>query len=408
MRLTDPARSVRALLALASLAGLGACASARGSHDNARVTLLKPFELASASSVSPVMSKVADLAKIDPAHPLDGDMAMQTLSLFGREDLIAGSSGNYRANRCASLSASTNVLDEIERRARQTSVVIVNESHERSEHRGFTAEIASRLRALGYDTLAMETLSNPQAGTPERFLPAFVARPGQPYLEDSDGYYLSEAGFGRLGRRAKALGYQLLPYEINSNGGLGDDASPDQQIAVREETQARNLAAFLTEHPGAKLLIHVGYSHAAEVPQADGTKRMAARLKEKTGINPLTISQTSCRGGSNMVHFASLPADEPAGEYDLVVDHPSPRFVRGRPAWRNLAGDRPVAIPRALRPKRGWRIVEARPIGEPVTSVPMDRVAIRPGESIALMLPPGRYNLRIIDVKQAKPSLSNQ
>ena len=46
----------------------------------------------------------------------------------------------------------------------------------------------------------------------------------------------------------------------------------------------------------------------------------------------------------------------------------------------------------------GWRVIEARPLGEPVASVPMDRVAIRPGEDIALMLPPGRYRLRVIDV----------
>ena len=46
----------------------------------------------------------------------------------------------------------------------------------------------------------------------------------------------------------------------------------------------------------------------------------------------------------------------------------------------------------------GWRIIEARPFDETVSSVPLDRVAIRPTDDVALMLPPGRYQLRLIDL----------
>jgi hypothetical protein len=49
-------------------------------------------------------------------------------------------------------------------------------------------------------------------------------------------------------------------------------------------------------------------------------------------------------------------------------------------------------------------VIEARPLGEPDLSVPMDRVAIRPGEDIALLLPPGRYALRAIDVGAKTPA----
>ncbi len=404
MRPTDRASPIRIplLVPLFLLAGLTACAGGETGIATG-VTLVKPFEIASAAPASVVMAdKFDSLAKIDPSHPLADDMAAQTLSLFGREDLIAGSSDSYKATGCGALAGAPNPLDEIVRRAQRTSIVIVNESHERSEHRGFSAAIAGRLRAVGYDTLAMETLSNPQEGTPERYLPGFVTRPGQPYLEDGDGHYLSEAGFGRLGRTAKALGYRLLPYEINSDGGLPDDATAAQRIDVREETEARNLAQFVHQHPGAKLLVHVGYSHAAEVRGADGSTWMAARLKQKTRIDPLSVSQTTCRGGSDVVHLSTLPASDAAGTFDLVVDHPSARFTRGRPDWRIQAGDRAVGIPRALRPARGWRVIEARPVGEPVESVPMDRVAIRPGEDVALMLPPGRYQLRAVDVAPAR------
>lgn len=130
---------------------------------------------------------------------------------------------------------------------------------------------------------------------------------------------------------------------------------------------------------------------------------MAARLKEKTRINPLTISQTTCRGGSETMRLATLPSDQPAGTFDLIIDHPTERFTRGRPDWRKMAGDRIITIPRKLQPAKGWRVIEARPLGEPDTSVPIDRVAIRPGEDIGLLLPPGRYHVRAIDVVYSAP-----
>lgn len=362
-----------------------------------QVEIVEPFEYSAAPIASMLGFKFAALAGIDPDHPLADGANGQTLSLFGREGLIAESSSDYAATDCAPASNAADVFAEIEDRARTTSIVIINESHERSEHRGFIAEVGRRLRPLGYNTLAIETLANPVSGTAEQRPPPFQRLPSLPYFEDADGYYLSEASFGRLGRLSKTLRYRLLAYEPNTviqNGSM----TRTERISIREEGQATNLAAFLQNHPDAKLLVHVGYSHAGEVPLADGTRWMAARLKEKIGIDPLTISQTTCRGGAESIRLATLPASEPVGRFDLVIDHPRARFDRGRPIWRKLAGDRPVSIPARLHPSTGWRVIEARPVGEPSTSVPMDRVAIRAGEDVALMLPPGRYGLRIIDV----------
>lgn len=399
MAQSDP--SSRSLFALTLAALLSACATSRNSGAQADVTLLEPYEIISASNLTSTLAyKVRRLAEIDPDEPTADEGHSQTLSLFGREDLIAATSDDYQPNGCASGVPASDVLDEIESRARETSIVIVNESHERSRHRGFTAEVAHRLRPLGYDILALETLANPGRDTPAQHRPDFLTQPELSYLSDDDGFYLSEAAFGRLGRQAKALGYRLLPYEFSEDDNLPDDASWSERIAVREEGQAANLLSLIRARPDAKVLIHVGYSHAAEVPRKDGARWMAARLREKTGVDALTISQTSCRGGGDGARLAALPASEPAGTFDLVVDHPEAEFVRGRPVWRRAAGDRAVDIPRALHPAAGWRIIEARPPGEPVTSVPMDRVAIRPNENVALMLPPGRYVLRAIDVRR--------
>lgn len=364
------------------------------------VRFVGPVERVAATSLTELSSSLEQLAAIDASNPPSGGDTGQTLSLFGREDLIAATSTYYKPNGCAPSMTTSHVLAEIERRARQTSIVIVTESHERSEHRGFSTALATRLRPLGYDTLALEALSPSMSDTPARYLPSFVRHPALKYFEDGDGHYLSEAGYGRFGRRAKELGYHLLAYEFIDEHPAAD-ATVEQRIAAREEGEARNLAAYVHDHPGAKLLIHVGYSHAAEVPSADGTRWMAARLKEKTGIDPLTISQTACSGGGGAVRLSALPIDEPPGTFDLVVDHPDARFVRGRPVWRQQAGDRAVRIPQRLYPTRGWRVVEARPVYEPAASVPMDRVAIRAGDDVVLMLPPGRYRLRVIDVGPA-------
>ncbi|MBX9732002.1 MAG: hypothetical protein K2X59_11795 [Sphingomonas sp.] len=410
MRLTLPTLAISLFVGPASIWTLILSPTPADARSNDRVHLVRPFKMISAKNLSGYIAvKFKVLARIDPDRPLADERSNQTLSLFGREDLIAASSDDYKANGCSPIETTFTVLDEIADRARKTSIVIISESHERSQHRSFIAEIASRLRPLGYATLAIETLANPEPGTPAQYLSPFLKHPNLPFLTDQDGYYLSEAGFGRLGRRAKALGYRLLPYEFFAlqNGGLPPDATWEQRIAVREEGQASHLAEFLGEHPGTRLLVHVGYTHATEVQRPDGTKWLAARLKEKTGIDPLTISQTICRGGGDTVRFSALPADQPVGAFDLVVDHPSARFVQGRPEWRLLAGDIAVSIPQALLPSTGWRVIEARPIGEPVTSVPMDRVAIRPGETIALMLPPGRYNLRAIDVERDERAETN-
>ncbi|MFP3943106.1 MAG: hypothetical protein ACLFWF_04400, partial [Alphaproteobacteria bacterium] len=87
----------------------------------------------------------------------------------------------------------------------------------------------------------------------------------------------------------------------------------------------------------------------------------------------------------------------PPGSFDLYVDHPLPEFEHGRPEWRQQRGDIPTTIPPELMPGKGWAVIEARPLDEPDEAVPMDRVAVRAGEThVRLMLPPGAYRVRAV------------
>ncbi|UYY57148.1 hypothetical protein [Sphingomonas sp. S2-65] len=148
--------------------------------------------------------------------------------------------------------------------------------------------------------------------------------------------------------------------------------------------------------------------HADEIRSeaVDRCRASAPALRQMRGaerrIDPLTISQTTCRGGSDKLRLSVPSAGEPAGMFDLIVDHPEPRFEQHRPKWRAWSGDQAVSILKVLRPAAGWRVIEARPVSEPIVFVPMERVAIRLGEDVALMLPPGRYKPRIIDVVAPK------
>jgi hypothetical protein len=305
--------------------------------------------------------------------------------------------------------APVDAIEAIVERARDSQIVIVNEAHHVPRHRAFIRELARRLRNEGFEYYAAEAFS-----------PAAV-RAGRGYPVRSTGFYIMEPVFGELVREVLHLGYRPVAYEPVSLPPLGDQTA---QINAREAGQCRNLVGrIFRDHPRARALIHVGYSHARETPQelAGGGERlwMAARLARETGIDPLTIDQTTqtersesrlaspewraarargwldrpvlllSRGGKPLV------TGEYAGAVDLQVFHPPTRLVRGRPDWlAGPSGRRPAEIPAEIDAKRGPILVQAFFDAEGDDAVPADQVVLRPGEARpVLVLRPGRYRI---------------
>ncbi len=313
------------------------------------------------------------------ANARDGGLSFQALAMVGREDRIAAVD-DTPPPRCVTTDAEP--IATIAALAANAQVVIVNEAHDSPRDRVFIADLATALYPLGYRTLAAETLSG-KAGTYQTVGPSL-----------SDGAYANEPAFGALLRRAKDAGYRFLPYE-DMVPGTGDQF---RDMTAREETQARTLAAWLQANPDQKLLVHVGYSHNRELTERVGSlgriQWMAERLADKTKINPLTIDQTTfaadergiCVMGEN---GAALPL-----ERDIFVAHAPLAFQRNRPTWRLAEGQRFVEVPRALRKADERVIIEARLADEPVDAVPADRILVDPGETIPLLLAPGRYAAR--------------
>lgn len=295
-------------------------------------------------------------------------------------------------------------IAEIVARARTTRIVILNEAHYSPRDRAFAWQVARALRPLGYDVLAAEAFGNdpesPGGPTPaERLAQDGVVR-------RSTGMYTLDPVFANDVRNALTLGYRPIGYEQTSS-----QRTPEGGVPEREQAQADNLMAYLRAHPTAKLLIHVGHGHVLE---GGATKpeyaMMAQRLKQMSGIDPLTIDQTTLSelaanarpalriAQSRMDGKAAifLEQGQPlilgrvADRVDLQVIHPARRYVLGRPAWLASLGGRPRAIPPALLPKQGTRLIQAFAADAPEDAVPLDQVLVIAGKPVpVLMVPDG-------------------
>lgn len=322
---------------------------------------------------------------------MEGAVAMQMFPLAGREDLVARfAPGAFRHASCPPLAGEP--LAELAAAARDAQIVIVNEAHDQPLHRWVIRKLGLAL-ADRFDTFAAETFSHKALA--ERM-------PGR--ITDALGSYSDEPIFGRELRALDRAEYRFVAYEIRADQRAPQDAPMVDRVVTREEAQAENLIAeVLDGDPDARILVHVGYSHALKTAVNNFEREIewfAARLKRKTGIDPLTISQTHCslgEEGGNAWDGLRLAdgsgAVEREGAIDRFLAHPPLQFDAGRPAWRRAVGDVEVPVPEALRSDDQRVIVEARAPQDAFDEVPVDRLLLYPGESLPLLLPPGRWLL---------------
>lgn len=341
-----------------------------------------------------------DVANIDLD---DGVSSQETriLSRIGREDLIPDTGRDYTEAKCNFLE-DREPISEILSKAQETQIVIINEPHSRSRGRALTTKLFSGLRALGYSNFGAEAFSNYPG---EQFAESEQVGGDdhrQPFPLDTDGYYTRESVFGRLVREALVQDYHVFAYEMEIASAADIPTDPVEQINLRDGIQAENIyRQVFDQNPDAKLVLHVGYAHARESPQiVDGREILwlAARLKERTGIDPLTINQTECRGGKDYILAEPLGEDEAFDRYDLYVNLPNREYSRHRPLWRKEMGDVFTDLPDEFRPEGMSYIIEARIESEPDSAVPIDRVWVRPDEDVALSLPPGNYRIRAVEI----------
>jgi hypothetical protein len=245
---------------------------------------------------------------------------------------------NYSGKQIDSLNRTykkVNAKNYILEKAKETRVVIINEAHHNSFHRVFTKSLLKELFDLGYTNLGLEALSTSDS------LNRALNKRKYPILED--GHYTKEPQFGNLVREALEIGYHLFSYDTITRGDLSS----------REITEAKNIQKEIDSKPNEKFLIHCGFAHVHEGEDKSWTVTMAQRLKEYTGIDPLTISQTSYseKGKPEFNHplLKAFDINESTilldqennpfkhtqnGAYaDLAVFHPNTEYINNRPNW---------------------------------------------------------------------------
>lgn len=157
--------------------------------------------------------------------------------------------------------------------AKGYDLMIINEAHHINQHRIFTTSLLDSLYDQGYRYFGLEALTNQN-----KLIEKLNSRG---YLTIDDGYYTQSPHFAELVNHALYLGFEIFAYEAQE--GLKNED--------REQGQADNIHAFMQDHRKGKYLIYCGYDHGMEGEHAQWGSAMAERLKQLSGLNPLTIDQ---------------------------------------------------------------------------------------------------------------------
>ena len=281
-------------------------------------------------------------------------------------------------------------VDAILQLAREKNIVMINEAHHDARHRDLTRTLLQGLRQQGFETLALEALAD-----------TLVNARG--FAIKESGYYTQEPQFGNLIHEAIKLGFRVVGYEAPA-GVNGKD---------REIAQAANLKKILERYPG-KLLVHCGYDHVIEgTPNNPSWERaMAGRLKDLTGMDPLTIDQVrhAARGNIESSHpFARASASAGSwtlmdrngkywssrpDQYDLSIVHPHLIDIEGRPHW--MVPGRSEHFPKTDR-KQNALVLAYRKDEFEKGGIPADIVEHSATKQPCLRLFPGAYEIVILD-----------
>ena len=154
--------------------------------------------------------------------------------------------------------------------AANKQVVMFNTAHHRPEHAYFVGKLLDELYKKGFTYLALESL--------------FDAKPFRKrgFVTFADGFYVRDPVMSNLINYARSIGFDVISYDT-------DDEN-------REEKQATNIISqTFTKNKYSKIVVLAGYDHIKEVSKP---KRMAAYFKEVTGLDPLTIDQTTLMSSS--------------------------------------------------------------------------------------------------------------
>ena len=364
--------------------------------------------LAGAQNMSPLWRDGAFQITLDSIqeleHPGMRDQVKATwLTYVGRQDRLADIEGSLPGPRTdcvtndkADFEKWVSADDWLLQAVSDHQVVMFNENHYRVEARAFVLGLLPRLKASGFTHIGFEAFSMPEDATdrPDQ------ANADQWRYSPSDGSYTHEPTFAALVRKAGDLGLEVFGYEASESPTEGADMA--ESIAFREQAQADNLVKRL-EAAGedARIVIFAGWSHIAKEPIRDGHRWMAARFRDQTDIDPLTIDLTTCvfpAVADGRLSAARIPLANDggpvvvggyAGAVDAQVHLPVAGDEESVPGYYRQVLGVATAIPSKLLDDDEPVLVRALRSDRKPDAVPDDQVLVYPGESLSLYLPSG-------------------
>lgn len=158
--------------------------------------------------------------------------------------------------------------------AKKQQIVMFNEAHHWPQCRAFVRDMLAGMKAIGYNKLALEALSNDSSARED------FQQPNQ-----NLGLYTSEPVYGQLLREAHQLGFTVIAYEdtVKCRSKEYKDC-----INQREQNEAQNLYNTLQKDKDkkGKLIVLAGYDHIKK-KQIQDRNPMAYELMKLSGITPL-------------------------------------------------------------------------------------------------------------------------
>ena len=280
--------------------------------------------------------------------------------------------------------------------AAEERLVVIMEAHTVSEHRAWIGQTLGFFRAAGFTHYFAETIAESGSTLKSRGYPT-----------SRTGFYTLDPRFGNLVRTAIRLGFEVGGY---------DRFEPD--FDRREEYQAAKLAERFASRADIRMVVHAGHGHVFKHEVRNVGRYMAARLWEKTGVEPFTIWQLSNELPNDVYRTLIRqigPITEPVmlvppprhvtetlfsessvqPAVDAIVIHPS-RLGQEPTDRRGAFTDQMTRVPGVWLGNQWPVVIAAMVDGEPDNAIALDQIMLRRGETdFELWLPRTDYTIRV-------------
>jgi hypothetical protein len=274
-------------------------------------------------------------------------------------------------------------------------LVLIMEAHTITEHRAWIEQTLGLFGEAGFTHYFAETIAESGSTLQSRGYPTSRA-----------GFYTLDPRFGNMVRTALRLGFEIGGYDL-----------ADRDFDRLEESRAAALAARFTARPGIRMVVHAGHGLVFKHEVRNVGRYMAARLWEKTGVEPFTIWQLSNELPNDVyrplirqigpitepvmlvppprhVAEALFPESSVQPAVDAIVIHP-PRLGREPTDRRGAFTDRMTRVPGVWLGNQWPVVIAAIPVGEPDDAIAIDQIMLRRGETdFELWLPRTGYTIR--------------